>query len=285
MACWERFESRLEITAQLVAETALRVGMGREAAEPTAVDLPVIRDASGKPFIPGSSLRGVLRSHIERIVRALEPQARRGKGACNPLDEKTWCIRRGRLLPVAYDPTREYESVGIDDLRAAAKNDEEFARWVLMESCRVCRVFGSPWLASRVRIADLHPDGAVLTERRDGVAIHREKETVVHKYDFETVPAGARFHLTILAENLSPTERGLLWLGIQEIARGWIPLGGFRGRGLGRVRMEGLQIRGIEAANREALRDYLLKGTLRDISPDTAEGWLNALVREMMGGE
>lgn len=285
MACWERFESRLEITAQLIAETALRIGMGGEAAEPTAVALPVIRDASGGPFIPGSSLRGVLRSHIERIVRALEPRSRRGKGACNPVEEGAWCIRRGRCLSEAYDPAREYESIGIDDLRSAAKNDEEFARWVLTESCRVCRVFGSPWLASRVRIADLYPDGSVFTERRDGVAIHREKETVAHKYDFEALSAGTRFHLTILAENLSPTERGLLWLGIQELARGWILLGGFRGRGLGRVKVEGLQIRGVEATDRKALQDYLLEGKLRDIPQEAAEGWLNALVQEIMGGE
>lgn len=285
MACWERFENRLEITAQLVAETALRIGMGMEATEPTAVDLPFIRDPGGKPFIPGSSLRGVMRSHVERIVRTLEPRARRGKGACNPVDEKTWCICSGRLLSGTYDPSRDYESIGIEDLRAAAKNDEKFARWVLEESCRVCRVFGSPWLASRVRIADLYPNGAIITERRDGVAIHRDKETVANKYDFETVPAGARFHLIILAENLSPSERGLLWLGIQELTCGHILLGGFKARGLGRVKVEGIQIKGVEATDHQALRKYLLKGELQEIPLAEVEGWLNALIREMMGGE
>ncbi len=285
MAVWERFESRLEITGQLVAETALRVGMGGEAADPTAVELPIIRDPEGTPFIPGSSLRGALRSHIERIVRALEPQGRRGKGACHPVEESAWCIRRGRCLPGKYDPTQEYNAIGIDDLRDAAKDDRELARWVWTESCRVCRVFGSPWLASRVRIPDLYPNGSVLVERRDGIAIHREKETVANKYDFEALPAGTRFHLTILAENLSPAERGLLWLGVQELARGWIPLGGFRGRGLGRVKLEGLEIRAVEATDRRAFREYLLNGALQDVRLEEADQWLNALLEEMMGGE
>jgi CRISPR-associated RAMP protein (TIGR02581 family) len=284
MVCWERFENHLEITAHLVAGTALRVGMGGEAAEPAAVDLPVIRDAYGRPFIPGSSLRGALRSHVERIVRALEPQGRRGKGACIPVDERNWCIRSGQRLSERYDPDREYPTVGIDDLRRAAGDDETFAQWVLQESCRVCRVFGSPWLASRVRIADLYPDGDVPTERRDGVAIHREKETVALKYDFEAIPVGARFRLTLLAENLSPTERGLLWLGLQELARGQILLGSFRGRGLGHVQLEGLEIRGVEATDRPALREYLLHGTLRTVPPEEADRWLEALVQEMMGG-
>ena len=71
---WNSFNSRLIFTANLVAQTGLRVGAAGQAAEPAAPDLPVMKDARERPFIPGSSLRGALRSHIERIVRTLEPQ-------------------------------------------------------------------------------------------------------------------------------------------------------------------------------------------------------------------
>jgi len=286
MAHWDTFKSRLEITAELVAETGLRVGMGGEAAEPTASDLPLIKDAQGNPFIPGSSLRGVLRSHVERIVRTLENKGRRGRGACHPVDEKSWCIRRGKCLQdgETYDPTKYYETIGIEDLREGAADDEEFAEFVINESCRVCQVFGSPWLASRVKVADLHLIGEATVEVRDGVAIHREKETVAHKYDFETVPAGTRFQLRIIAENLEEEERGLLWLGIRELERGRIYVGGFKGRGLGQVKLEKLEVKGVEATDSRALKAYLLEGKMSPIPLKEADKWLEELLTKMGDG-
>ncbi|MFT4189112.1 MAG: RAMP superfamily CRISPR-associated protein [Aeromicrobium sp.] len=46
------------ITGQLVAESALHVGASRSDA---VTDLPVLRDGSGRPLLPGTSLAGVLR--------------------------------------------------------------------------------------------------------------------------------------------------------------------------------------------------------------------------------
>lgn len=272
MAYWDTFESRLEITADLVAETALRVGKGGEAAEPTATDLPVLKDAADRPYIPGSSLRGVLRSHVERIVRTLEPKKGNGEGACNPVQESEWCV------------TSDQISSWRDKARRREDGDAWLAEQVWEGSCRVCLVFGSPWLASRVRIADLHPNGEARTEMRDGVSIDRDKETVQHKYDFETVPANTRFRLTIIADNLDEQERGLLWLGLRELERGHVHLGGFKGRGLGQVTLENLALRGVEASDRPALRTYLVTGTLTAVSPATADTWLDRLMDAMMGG-
>ncbi|MDW8318509.1 MAG: CRISPR-associated RAMP protein Csx7 [Anaerolineae bacterium] len=272
MATWETFESRFVITARLVAATALRVGAGgAEAAQPAASDLPVILAADDRPFIPGASLRGVLRSQVERLVRALEPKAGGGRGACNPVVEAEWCIT----------------SAVMDDLRQKSRGQEDPDRWLAKQvwdgSCRVCRVFGSPWLASRVRIADLPlsngSDGRI--ERRDGVSIHREKETVQNKYDFEAVPAGTAFDLRITLENLTSAERGLVWLGLQELRDGYVLLGGFKGRGLGRAELADLRIVGVEAGDRQALKRYLLQRTLLEVSPQEADRWLKQLLTEM----
>lgn len=263
MADWSTFESRWEISAALVAQAGLRIGRGGESAEPTATDLPILRDAENRPYVPGSSLRGVLRSQIERIVRGLEPNAGHGRGACFPTEENGCCLTKAR----------------IDSLRQTAKgNDAEFSRSVIEESCRICRVFGSSWLASRVRVSDLCVNGPYRVEQRDGVAIDREKETVQHKYDFESVTAQARFDLTIMAENLDVTERGLLWLGLRELERGHIYVGGFKGRGLGQVVLENLAIKGVEPAG---LWDYLIKGQLTDYTPAQADTWLEKLVDEL----
>ncbi|GIW89780.1 MAG: CRISPR-associated RAMP protein [Pirellulaceae bacterium] len=272
MATWETFESRFVITARLVAATALRVGAGgEEAAQPAASDLPVILGADDRPFIPGASLRGVLRSQVERIVRTLEPQAGDGLGACNPVVEQEWCIT----------------SKDMDSLRQQARSQDDPDRWLAEQvwagSCRVCRVFGSPWLASRVRIADLplSNGGDSRIERRDGVSIHREKETVQNKYDFEAVPAGTSFDLRITLENLEPAERGLVWLGLQELRDGHVLLGGFKGRGLGRAELADLRIEGVEAGDRQALKRYLLQRTLLAFSPEEANRWLEQLLTEM----
>jgi len=279
MVYWDTFHSRLDVTADLVAKTALRVGVGGEAAEPTATDLPVLKNPDGQPFIPGSSLRGVLRSHVERIVRTLESPGTNGRGSCVPVVESEGCVTSRQM-----SQWREKVRQRSREKREKESDDLWLARHVWEKSCRVCRVFGSPWLASRVRIADLHPNGVVRTEVRDGVSIHRDKGTVENKYDFETVPAETRFRLFIAAENLEKEERGLLWLGVRELERGYIHLGGFKGRGLGHVKLESLTLRGVESEDRPALRAYLLEGHLSTIPLETADGWLTSLVNVLEGG-
>lgn len=280
MTMWNTFENRLVITAQLQAETGLRVGSGGdESAQPTASDLPVLLGADDRPYIPGSSLRGVIRSQIERIVRTLEPAAGNGHGACDPTDESTWCI-----------PNQDMDALRDEMRRRRQQNGQDVDRWFAGEiwnrACRVCRVFGNTWFASRVRIADLPLDQSDLLptiERRDGVAIHRDKETVQHKYDFETVAAGTTFALRITAENLNPAERGLVWLGLQELDEGHILVGGFKGRGLGRARLVDRRVTGVDASDRDALRRYILDSTLDPIDEEKTDAWLAELWADLEG--
>lgn len=280
MALWETFESRLVITGRLRAVTALRVGAGRgEGAQPTASDLPVLVGADARPFIPGSSLRGVVRAHVERIVRTVEPwqpgQPREGRGACNPTSEPEWCIPDPEMRKMKED----YQKLP----KGFALPDEWLARQIRNRICRVCQSFGSPWLASRIRILDLPlvPDSPGRIERRDGVAIDRDLETVQHKYDFEVVPSGTAFQLHVIAENLSAAERGLLWLGLRELRDGGLSVGGFKGRGLGQVQVDDLSLVGIREGDRAALKQYLLRGTLSPVDEAEADGWLESLWQEM----
>lgn len=269
---WDTFRHRLIVTADLVCVTGLRVGAGTSALLPTATDLPVVM-AEGRPYIPGSSLRGVLRAHVERIVRTLEPAAGKGRGACDPLNELAWCI-----------PGAEMRRLRSEARQRKTDGDDWLAERVWELSCRVCRVFGSPWLASRVRVTDLFCSNGARPVVRDGVAIDREKEAVRNKFDFEVVPPGSRFGLEIVAENLAPEELGLLWLGLRELEAGRIPVGGFKGRGLGRVALEGLQARYVDAADPEALRWYLLKGEMQEATAEMLDGWVERLLERCGGG-
>ncbi|MFN7161676.1 MAG: CRISPR-associated RAMP protein Csx7 [Fimbriimonadales bacterium] len=259
---WLTFENRLRITGVLVAKTGVRVGMSAETAMPTATDLPVIRDAYGKPFIPGSSLRGAVRAYVERIVRTFEPAAGNGKGASNPVDPKEWAI----------PPER----------RRGLAEENDYEAQVYQLSCRVERVFGSPWLASRVRFTDLPMLTDAEPELRDAVAIDREKESVKNKYDFEALPAGVRFQLEIVAENLDDEELGLLLLGVQALERGEILIGGFKGRGLGHVVLEEARYEWID---RDTLKNYLLTGKAGELDAARRETALQTLIHALTGGK
>lgn len=297
MALWDTFESRFIIEAQLKAVTGLRVGAGgSDSAQPAASDLPVLVGADDRPLIPGSSLRGVIRSQVERIVRTMEPKERIlrplerlepeseeegfcGRGACNPVVGAEWCITSDRMKKIR---------------KKADEKGTEADKWlgekVWEESCRVCQTFGNSWFASRVRIADLHlvdPDEFRI-ERRDGVAIHREKDTVQHKFDFEVLPKETRFKLRITAENLSKAELGLLWLGLRELHEGNVLIGGFKGRGLGQVEFakdaqgkDTLKIKGVQAEDKDALKRYIIERELTEFTPQQADGWLEALWQEL----
>jgi CRISPR/Cas system CSM-associated protein Csm3 (group 7 of RAMP superfamily) len=59
--------SRYRLHGVLHADEALHIGTGVPSPE---TDAPVIRE-HGQPFLPGSSLRGAMRSTVERIARTL----------------------------------------------------------------------------------------------------------------------------------------------------------------------------------------------------------------------
>lgn len=69
----DRLELLTIVKGYLVNKTPLRVGAGRESPLGSAADLtPLKIDLNGKtvPYIPGSSLKGVLRSLTESLARA-----------------------------------------------------------------------------------------------------------------------------------------------------------------------------------------------------------------------
>src|SRR5919205_1459670 len=61
-----RLIGKLLLEGELQCETGLHVGAGKGSLEIGSSDNPVIKDAFGRPYIPGSSLRGRLRSLLEQ---------------------------------------------------------------------------------------------------------------------------------------------------------------------------------------------------------------------------
>jgi CRISPR-associated RAMP protein (TIGR02581 family) len=271
---FDQFTNRLTISGMLIACTALRVGTGR-SAEPVGAELPVLRDARHRPLVPGASLKGVFRSHVESLIRAVTDDRR---GACTPTGEDAdLCLDRN-------DVAR---------LKEQSKSNEELAQKIWTNSCLVCRTFGSSWLASHVWVSDLPVDEDTWFGQfqvRDGVAVGRDTGTAGEGllYNYEVVPAGTSFRCEIAAEGLEDWQLGMLWLGLQPFLRGEMAVGGFRSRGLGTVTLEELDARYFDLGpdgNRAArLIDYIVSELPGDsVSSEKAREWVQAFKAKVAG--
>jgi CRISPR-associated RAMP protein (TIGR02581 family) len=259
---------RLRVTGTLETRTGLRIGTGG-AGPMDLMDLPVLRDAEELPFIPGASLKGVMRSTLEALVRAAEDRPR-GLWSCDPLAERG----EGRGCGHYDAKDAQGRKVSRDDVPVDGH-------------CALCCLFGSQLLASHVRFSDallLDRNGPAPVSLRDGVAIDRDLRIVhgAQKYDFEVVNPGARFRLELFVDNPEPWLMGLLVVGLDQIAEGFTAVGGFTSRGLGRVEVR-----------LEHLWRVRAESVLRGEHPEVIEGaaleaqlteWRDALATRV-GGE
>jgi len=104
-------------------------------------------------------------------------------------------------------------------------------------TCRICQIFGSTALASRIKFNDAHPSDRhdPTTETRMGVAIDRVLGSVAHgPFDFEVVTT-ATFKCSLHLRNFELWQLGLLALVLRDLEEGLIPIGSGKSRGLGEV--------------------------------------------------
>lgn len=218
--------NRLRVRGTLVAQTALRIGTGR-SNDIIGNDLPVLRDASGAPFVPGASLKGAFRARVEALVRAVQP------GQARDLQEiEAW--QRDVIGPLRTD-----EELSDDQARSTK---------IWKHSTLIDLTFGAPWVAGRIFFKDAPVDRSLWFDQfeiRNGVALSRDTETVEQGllYDYEVVPAGVRFAFELLLENAAPWQLGMIVLALRPWQNGDVQIGGFRSRGLGHVQLIGTTAR------------------------------------------
>ena len=246
------FKNRLEITGTLITVTALRISAGR-STEPIGSDLPVIKDALGKPLIPGSSFKGALRSRLESFLRGIDPEL-----AANPAIESEWSITNERLKGKnGIKEEVEEELKQYPEKERSAKRDSLLTEKIINETDLASLLFGSPWIASKFQVRDLtvQPDAWFgQYQERDGVAIDRDTETAADGklYDFQVVPAGTPFEFKAVVENAEDWELGLLTIGLRQFETEQIPLGGGRSRGLGVVKLNIQEMRWVDVRDEKA---------------------------------
>src|SRR5437763_9047676 len=64
---------KLILSGDLHCETGLHIGAGKGSLEIGGADNPVVKDAFGMPYIPGSSLRGRIRALLEQAMGLAVP--------------------------------------------------------------------------------------------------------------------------------------------------------------------------------------------------------------------
>lgn len=255
------FDCRYLISGNLVLDTPMHIGKGA-SLEPIGTDLPVVRDHRGLPFIPGSSIKGVVRSTLERLVRSLTFAEERKIRCCDPFDQAARC----RSKP-AKD---EAERLARDG--AGTLDDKKFSDAIWNETCTVCRIFGSPWLSSRV----FFKDAPMLARKgdprpvaiRDGVAIDRDTGTVAGKakFDYEVVSPGLAFDFRLVMENVELWEAGLVALVLSLWERGQIAIGGKGTSGMGWGKVYDVK---AEFVDRDNFLEYILHGNARSFPMDS----------------
>jgi CRISPR/Cas system CSM-associated protein Csm3 (group 7 of RAMP superfamily) len=267
--------NRYIFTGQFEMETALHIGGGNSLLGNS--NSPIVLTPEQKPFIPGSSFKGALRSTVEKIVPGLPEAIHFSSCALEELtDEQVgWQGPPEGAQPewpVEVCPTA-WQS-GLSRLRRRYPGQEQkIVREAYANLCDTCLLFGSPLAAARLNVSDLYTttwNGVI--ERRDGVAIDRDSEKARDrlKYDFEVVPASASFDLKIVLENATERDLQLLCVGLSEFVHGFGAIGGKRSRGLGMGKLKGLQVAALELSGEsitpeqrgQRLRDYLIEGKL-----------------------
>ncbi len=162
---------------------------------------PVLTFRNGKQeaFIPGSSLKGVFRSHIEKIVCSLKSHV-----VCYPFEGNE---------DKQADPEQrksDYRDSCGGRFNQRAKNDDRYRRLlenrtdlVYADSCPTCRLFGSTGFIGRIAISDAYLASAEIKEQRDGVGIDRLTGGASHgaKFELEVVSTGVVFETNIHLRN------------------------------------------------------------------------------------
>ncbi|MBD3190530.1 MAG: hypothetical protein GF308_07790 [Candidatus Heimdallarchaeota archaeon] len=176
------------------------------------------RMENGEFILPGSSIRGKLRSHAEKIVRTLNTikatngeEFRKKCPACNPLAEQNNPLTSCSILLRDY---RKEEEI----LPGVEVQDKEL--------CLACKLFGSSYNGSRLFITDGEMVNDITIKVMDFVAIDRFTGGGKEGAKFDAVvlwqPA---FKVRLFLENPKEWELGWLFLALRDLKAGFFSIG------------------------------------------------------------
>ncbi|KKD39308.1 MAG: RAMP superfamily CRISPR-associated protein [Limnoraphis robusta] len=205
------------INLTIIPDGPILIKSGKEGADPTKPEMEFVETyhTGGRSiYLPGSSLKGAIRAHAERIVRTVG-------GEKNSNNSR---------LPWANDP--------LNDKYDYLKKEPSYNIYKL--SSFTDKMFGNTSIASRVRIEDAYPKDKtkLKIEERNGVAIDRVFGSVaVGPFNYQVCTSG-EFKTKIHLKNFTLAQLGLMGLVLRDLNDGWFGLGFAKSRGLGTVSVQ-----------------------------------------------
>jgi CRISPR-associated protein Csm3 len=205
-----------EIKRTLVCKTGLRIGGSREDIEIGGLDNPIIRDPVTKlPYIPGSSLKGKLRSLLEYR-----------EGKITPNGEPHGCTDKSCLICKVFGPHR------------VVSHEFGPSRIIVRDALLTEE--------SKKELEEKLESGAMYTELKQEVSINRRTGTAsgAGPRTMERVPAGTKFALHIVLRIFEGDDKDKLVefvkKGLDLLQKDY--LGGSGTRGYGWVEIQDLQV-------------------------------------------
>lgn len=223
---------KLILTADLHCETGLHIGAGKGSLEIGGADNPVVKDAFGLPYIPGSSLRGKIRSLLEHSL-----------GLTAPAELVYLSKRRGQEVRI-HQSDRPDDEICLLFGRNPGRMERVEGEALESKSASPARltVYDAPLDQDSITAQMRENLDDEITEVKSENAIDRITSQA-NPRTLERVPAGARFRIRAVVDILCEEDKSLparVLEGLRLLEDD--ALGGGGSRGSGRVRFSNLKI-------------------------------------------
>lgn len=214
----------IEIKAKLVLKTGLHIGAGDSEMHIGGVNNTVIKNPiTQSPYIPGSSLKGKIRSLLEW---------RSGDVKESPLSLKD--------LPNATNPNNVKDILRLFGVTGDSKNDD-----ALLRELGVSRLAFWDCHLNADWEAKIKGDNLSLTEAKSENTINRITATADDPRQTERVPAGAEFDFKLTMRQFEGDSDALVALVLKGLRLLELDsLGGSGSRGYGKVEFQDLTVDG-----------------------------------------
>lgn len=222
----DKFIGKIFIEGEIVLITGLHIGGSKETGEIGGLDNPVIKTVEGIPYIPGSSLKGKIRSLLERSrdINPKKPGEPCGCGSCE-------------ICQLFGSHSTDNKTISRLIIRDSFLDEEDFQQ-----------KFGDAL------------EGGYTEEKVENI-IDRIKGTAKDPRTMERVPAGARFKfssaISIYEKDDVQKLIGTFVEGMRMLEDDY--LGGSGTRGYGQIRFENLNF------SVKSIKDYLGDNTKKTI--------------------
>src|SRR5579884_1287495 len=227
-----RFIGKLILEGDLECRTGLHIGAGKGSLEIGGADNPVVKDAFGLPYVPGSSLRGKLRSLLEQ-----------SSGMAVPSELVYLSKRKGQEVRI-HQSDRPDDEICLLFGRNPGRMERVEGEAIETRSASPARL--------TVYDAPLDPESITpqMRENLDDEITELKSENAIDRITsqsnprtLERVPAGARFRVRMVLDVLCEEDKALaarLFEGLRLLEDD--ALGGGGSRGSGRVRFSNLKL-------------------------------------------